>query len=178
MSSRFLTNRRAFCFVQAPSPRDIFPAQLDFAGSARWFRHRGIGRAKKVSGSCFFHEPLTRNAEVDPAGPLRLRGGRIIWVSLRWDALLRPCFHSPCSQRLGSPWPWTQQPYSLQFYSLRLCFRSFSSRPLGSPPKPRAPPLRPCRKIRPAWPLPRQPDAGLSEGAAGAYIFKLNLLQQ
>jgi hypothetical protein len=90
MSSRFLTNRRAFCFVQAPSPRDIFPAQLDFAGSARWFRHRGIGRAKKVSGSCFFHEPLTRNAEVDPAGPLRLRGGRIIWVSLRWDALLRP----------------------------------------------------------------------------------------
>ena len=90
MSSRFLTNRRAFCFVQAPSPRDIFPAQLDFAGSARWFRHRGIGRAKKVSGSCFFHEPLTRNAEVDPAGPLRLRGGRIIWVSLSWDALLRP----------------------------------------------------------------------------------------
>jgi hypothetical protein len=26
--------------------------------------------------------------------------------------------------------------------------------------------------------LPRQPDAGLSEGAAGAYIFKLILLQQ
>ena len=45
---------------------------------------------KKVSGSCFFHEPLTGSAEIGPAGPLRLRGDWLIWVSLRSDALLRP----------------------------------------------------------------------------------------
>ena len=49
-----------------------------------------LAAQKKVSGSCFFHESLTRSAEIGPARPLRLRGGRIIWVSLRWDALLRP----------------------------------------------------------------------------------------
>ena len=43
-----------------------------------------------MSGSCFFHEPLTGSAEIGPAGPLRLRGDWLIWVSLRSDALLRP----------------------------------------------------------------------------------------
>jgi hypothetical protein len=38
----------------------------------------------------FFHESLTRSAEIGPAGPLGLRGSRFIWVSLRSDALLEP----------------------------------------------------------------------------------------
>src|SRR5580700_8685320 len=51
---------------------------------------RRIRLRKKVSGSCFFHGPLTRSAEIDPAGSLGIRGSRLIWVSLRLDALLGP----------------------------------------------------------------------------------------
>jgi hypothetical protein len=54
MSSCLLTNCRAFGVVQAPSLQDIFPAQLDFAGVARWFQHRGVGRAKKGERLVFF----------------------------------------------------------------------------------------------------------------------------
>lgn len=46
--------------------------------------------AKKMSGSCFFHEPLTGGAGISPARPFGLRGSGIIWVSLRSYVLLGP----------------------------------------------------------------------------------------
>ena len=54
--------------------------------------------------------------------------------------------------------------YSPQLYFRRPCSQLPSSRRpcslrLGSQPELRAPPLHPCRKTRPAWLLPRPPDA-------------------
>src|ERR1700684_2566859 len=71
---------------QAPSLRNSSVSRKSLVGRV----NADFMTQKKVSGSCFFHDPLTWSAEIGPARPLRLRGGRIIWVSLRWDALLRP----------------------------------------------------------------------------------------
>jgi hypothetical protein len=50
-----------------------------------------ISRSRKKSERpVLIHEPLTRSAGIGPAGPLGLRGGQLIWVSLRSDALLEP----------------------------------------------------------------------------------------
>src|ERR1700685_3915000 len=101
----------------------------------------------------------------------------------------RPCCHSPCFRRLCSQSLSSRLPYLLRLYSRSLCSQLFDSpqlcsrwpcspsllsqwpcslrpyfrwplsRSRGPPPELRALLPRPCRKTRPAWPLPQPQDA-------------------